>query len=75
MPHSITYMWNLKYDINQHIYEIETDLDIENRLVVAKGGGGGKNWEVGISRYKLVYIEWINNKVHDIAQRVILNIL
>ena len=75
MPHSITYMWNLKYDINQHIYEIETDLDIENRLVVAKGGGGGKNWEFGISRYKLVYIEWINNKVHDIAQRVILNIL
>ena len=68
-------MWNLKYDKNQHIYEIETDLDIENRLVVAKGGGGGKNWEFGISRYKLVYIEWINNKVHDIAQRVILNIL
>ena len=27
------------------------------QLVVAKGegGGGGKNWEFGISRYKLVY--------------------
>ena len=38
---------------------------IENRLVVAKGegGGGGMEWEVGISRCKLLYIEWINNKV------------
>ena len=38
--------------------------DIENRLVVAKGEGveGGKDWEFGISRCKLLYIEWINNK-------------
>ena len=27
------------------------------------GGGGGKDWEFGISRYKLIYIKWINNKV------------
>ena len=25
--------------------------------------GGGMDWEFGISRYKLVYIGWINNKV------------
>ena len=25
--------------------------------------GGGKDWEFGISRGKLSYIEWINNKV------------
>ena len=33
--------------------------DIENRLLVAKGrqGGGEKDWEFGISRCKLVYIE------------------
>ena len=33
--------------------------------MVAKGegGGGGKNWECGISRCKLLHIEWINNKV------------
>ena len=39
--------------------------DIENRLVVAKGeeGVGGKDWESGISRGKLLYIGWINNKV------------
>ena len=27
------------------------------------GSGGGKDWEFGISRYKLLYIGWINNKV------------
>ena len=33
-------MWNLKYDTNELIYQTETDSDIENRLVVAKGEGG-----------------------------------
>ena len=28
-----------------------------------RGGGGGIDWEFGISRCKLLYIEWINNKV------------
>ena len=33
--------------------------------MVAKGevGGGGMDWESGISRRKLAYKEWINNKV------------
>ena len=33
--------------------------------MVAKGEGcgGGKDWEFGISRYKVLYIGWINNKV------------
>ena len=26
-------------------------------------GGGGKDWEFGISRCKLLHIGWINNKV------------
>ena len=33
-------------------------------------GGGGKDWEFGISRCKLLYTEWINNKyreLHSIA--------
>ena len=40
-------------------------MDIENRPVVAKGegAGGGVEWEAGISRRKLLYREWINNKV------------
>ena len=27
------------------------------------GDGGGMEWEAGISRCKLLYTEWINNKV------------
>ena len=41
-------------------------MDIENRFVVAKGGGegwGGKDWEFGISRCRLLHVGWINNKV------------
>ena len=30
-------MWNLKYDVNETIYETNRFTDIENRLVVAKG--------------------------------------
>ena len=49
-------------------------MDIENRLVVAKGEGvgGGIEWEVGVSRRKLLCIEWINN---NIVHRTIFNIL
>ena len=33
--------------------------------MVAKGeaGGGGKEWEFGMSICKLVYMGWLNNKV------------
>ena len=35
-----------------------------------QGGGGGEvNWEVGVSRCKLLYIEWINNKVLPYSTR------
>ena len=39
--------------------------DIENRHVVAKGEGVGRgmDWEVVVSRCKLLYMEEINNKV------------
>ena len=39
--------------------------DIENRLVVATGEGGGRgmNWEFEVGRCKLLHVEWINNKV------------
>ena len=30
---------------------------------VFEQGGGGLDWEFGISRCKLLYTEWINNKV------------
>ena len=44
--------------------------DIENRLVIAKGegvwgggGGGGKDWEFGMSRFRVLHIKWINHKI------------
>ena len=39
--------------------------DIANRLVVAKGEGGWGRDGLGVwvNRCKLLYIEWINNKV------------
>ena len=40
-------------------------MDIENGLVVAKweGGRNGINWEFGVSRCKLLHLEWISNEV------------
>ena len=50
ISYDITYMWNLKYDTDQHIYETKTDTDIENRVVVDKGEGGeGRNGSLGIA--------------------------
>ena len=52
--HIWTYLWNRN-----------RIMDIKNRRVAAKVDRGGRrlNWEFEISRCKLVYIEWINNKV------------
>ena len=60
IPYNITYMWNLKYDTNEPMKQ--TDSWTQNRLVVAKGEGvgGGMVCEVGGSRCKLLYTEWIN---------------
>ena len=39
--------------------------DIENRLVVAKGegGGSGMDWELEVGRCKLLHLEWSSNEV------------
>ena len=39
--HDITYMWNLKYDINEIIYKTETDSQTYKTNTVTKGEG----WE------------------------------
>ena len=36
-------MWNLIYGTNEPTYRTETDSDMENRLVVAKGKG--REWD------------------------------
>ena len=61
IPYGITFLWNLKYNTNE--LNCETESDSETRLVVAKvrGKGEGMDWEIGISRCKLLYTDWINN--------------
>ena len=51
-------------------------IDIEKRLVVAKRelDGGGKAWEFGISRGKLLQMGWINNKILQYGTETIFNI-
>ena len=65
IPYDIIYMWNLKYDTNEIIYESKTDSQTQRPdlwLPRRKGQGAGMDWESGISRCTLVYTEWINNK-------------
>ena len=66
--YDITYMWSLKYDTIQHIYETKTDSEIEQTVVAAGGvgvgvGRGGKGWELHIHRGKLLCTGWINDRV------------
>ena len=53
--------WDQHIPTITYIYKTETDSQTENRLVVVKGKQG-MNWEFGISRCKLLHLEWINNK-------------
>ena len=55
-------MWNLKYGTNEPICKAETDSNIKNRFVVAKGERGGRkmDWEFGVSRCHLLHLEWIS---------------
>ena len=49
----------------------------ENRLAVAKGAEGqsGMDWEFGVSRCKLLHLEWISNEVLLTAQETISSLL
>ena len=39
-------------------------MDLENRLVVAKGEGGSRvDWELGVNKCKLLPLEWIINEI------------
>ena len=40
-------------------------MDLENRLVVSKGGGewSVRDWEFGVNRCKLLHLEWISNDI------------
>ena len=61
-------MWTLKYDTNEHLQNRkQTHRHIENKRgcqggeVEGERGGGGMDWEIEVSRCKLLYREGINN--------------
>ena len=57
IPYDFTYMWNLKYDRNELIYETEKDLQkLRTGLWLPRQRWvrGGMDWEFGISRCKLL---------------------
>ena len=59
-------MWNLKYGTNEPIYRTETDSQIWRTdlwLLGSVGGRRGMDWEFGVSRCKLLHLEWITNDV------------
>ena len=48
------------------MYKTETDSQAQRTdlwLPRGRRGGGGKDWGFGVSRCKLFYMGWINNKV------------
>ena len=64
VPHDISHMRNPKYDINELIHETDSKMwGTHLCLPRGMGAGGGMDGEFGISRCKLLYIEWINEKV------------
>ena len=43
-------------------------MDLEKRLVVAKGEEGGVGWTgSGVCRWKLLHLEWISNEILCVA--------
>ena len=53
-------MWNLKYESNESVCKAETDS--QNRLGCQGGGKGwgGIDWKFGVSRCKLLHVEWMD---------------
>ena len=47
IPCDITYMWNLKYDTNEHIYETQTDSQIKRttHFWLSRGRDGLGVWD------------------------------
>ena len=62
IPYDITYMWNLKYSTSDTIYKTETDHGHGESTCGYQWGGRGE-WEFGVSRCKLLHLDWLSNGV------------
>ena len=52
----VTYMWILKYDTNELIYETDSQTWGTDLWLPRVGAGGGSDWEFRTNRYKLSFI-------------------
>ena len=50
-------MRNLKYEMNEFVYKIETDSQTQRRELWLPRGQGGEDWEFEAGRCKLLFIE------------------
>ena len=62
IPYDITYIWNLIYGTNEPFHRKETH-GLGEQTCVCQGGGNGMDWEFGVSKCKLVHLEWIRNDI------------
>ena len=58
IPYDITYMWNLIYSTNEPFHKKKKIMDLENRLVVAKGEGEGVVWIGNLGLIDVDYCLW-----------------
>ena len=58
IPYDITYVWNLIYGTNESFHRKETHGHGE-QTCGCQGGRGG----IGVSRFKLLHLEWISNEI------------
>ena len=54
-------MWNLKYGTDESICRTETDLQT-GRTDLWLPRGSEMEWEFGVSRCKLLHLDWISNE-------------
>ena len=64
IPYDITNIWNLIYGTNKPFHRKETHVLGEETCGCQGGGGRSRmDWESGVNRCKLLYLEWISNEI------------
>ena len=61
ISYDIAYMWNQKKSYKlTYLQNRNRLIDLESELMAK--GKGGKDWEFGMDKHTLLYLEWITNK-------------
>ena len=63
MPYNITYMGNLKYEMNELICQTERDSQTQRRDLWLPREGDWRREVLGVWVQPILYREWINSKV------------